>query len=375
MTRIAAGAGRGAAESAGRMGCIQCGARTGIGETACGECHHPIAFPRAISTFVVTDDDFRTAIRDVSANGALRFTERQLWYALGRPMRDWRRLPARDYPFLLYAFCGAFPGFVAKVFFPVPAADVAAGAGAIAALVLRAYLMHQDVRPPLEEPALPHLSLEALRASYLPRWTAAHGPVPGLLPRGGGALPAGSALLPADGSAPPDRAVVTDTRETAGMLVANRFHTEHGCAVLSLDGAPAGEAEAVKEALRRTPGLTVFALHDATPEGCSLPLTLRQPAWFPDPAVRIVDLGLRPEIAWRARVPALPGPPVLPPPLPAWLLSREERTWLAHGNAGELAALPPAYLLRAVNEGMVAAGPYAAGGGSGGGIVVVDGFG
>jgi hypothetical protein len=192
-----------------------------------------------------------------------------------------------------------------------------------------------------------------------------------------------------------DRAVVTDRWETAQTLVANRFHFEHNCAVLSLDGFPDGIADTLKEMLRRNPRLTVFALHDASPAGCQLPLTLRRPEWFPDPAVRIVDLGLRPETVRRLRILTLNGPPVLRPPLPARMLSEEDLTWLAHGNIGELAALRPTQLMRAAYKGIVAAGshdgsvgvPESAGASYGGGMIwigdvgggtdtaAVDGFG
>lgn len=363
-------AGRGAAGSGGAMSCIRCGADASPADVVCRGCGHPFVFPPSAHPLAVTDRSLGEAIGRVSAEGTLRFTERQLWYELGLPHRDRRYTTRRKYPYLLFAFCGAFPGMVTRVFFPVPATFWVAGAGAVAALALRAYLMHREARRPLDPPHPPSLSLEALQG-HLPRWVRVNGPVPGLLPRDG-ALP-GPGPRPADGAGP-HQVVVTDTRETAEVLVANGFDAEYGCAVLSLDVDP-DDARAVADALRRTPGLTVFALHDATPAGCHLPLALRQPAWFPDPAVRIVDLGLRPEIAWRLRVPARSAPPVLRPPLPAWLLSNDERTWLAHGNTGELAALRPAYLLRAVHEGMAAAGPYAAGGTDGSaGIVVVDGF-
>jgi hypothetical protein len=154
-----------------------------------------------------------------------------------------------------------------------------------------------------------------------------------------------------------DRAVVTDRWETAQMLVANRFHFEHNCAVLSVDGYPDGIADTVKEMLRRNARLTVFALHDASPGGCLLPLTLREQEWFPDPAVRIVDLGLRPETVRRLRMPALAGTARTLPPRLGEILPPEDVAWLARGHAGELAALRPAQVLRAAYRGIVSAGP------------------
>ena len=210
--------------------------------------------------------------------------------------------------------------------------------------------------------------------------------LPGLLPVRQAALPSAPRQVPADVAAFSfDRAVVTDRWETAQMLVANRFHFEHNCAVLSVDGYPDGIAGTVKEMLRRNPRLTVFALHDANPGGCLLPLTLRKPEWFPDPAVRVVDLGLRPETARRLRIPTLAGARAKLPARLSEILPAEDVAWLASGHVAELAALRPAQVLRAAYQGIVAAGPNdgssssgADGGGGdtyyGGGVIWVGGM-
>jgi hypothetical protein len=225
-----------------------------------------------------------------------------------------------------------------------------------------------------------------------------NGPIPGLLPRREEAAAAMPREVPADVAAFSfDRAVVTDRWETAQVLVANRFHFEHNCAVLSLDGYPDGIAETLREMLRRNPRLTVFALHDASPGGCLLPLTLREPEWFPEPSVRIMDLGLRPETVGRLRIPTLARQPGLVSPRLRELLYVDDLEWMSHGYVGELAALRPADVLRAAYRGIVAAGPsdgsgagpdggggdtYYGGGviwiggpGGGGDTAAVDGFG
>jgi hypothetical protein len=357
------------------MKCIHCGIEAPRSDVeACAGCGRRFAFKPSIY-LDDSDEWFKNAIDGVSGDGTVRFTTRQLWYEINRPWTDPPVHPGRR-PFLAYAAGGALPGMAATVFLPGPAAYTLAGAGALAGLGVRAYRRWRERRQPAPGPGSPHIPFDAFLGRYLARWTEVNGPVPGLLPPRE-AHPAGRTQVPADvASPPPSQVVVTDTWETAAILVANGFHERQGCVVLSLDGYPDGEAQAVKEALRRTPGLTVHALHNATPAGCQLPLTLRQPEWFPDPAVRMVDLGLRPAIAWRVRVPPLPGPPVLRPPLPAWLLSEGELAWLAHGNTAELAALRPAQVLRAAHEGMVAAGPHVVGGMRGeAGTIVVDGFG
>ena len=136
------------------------------------------------------------------------------------------------------------------------------------------------------------------------------------------------------------------------MLVANRFHFEHNCAVLSRDGYPEAIGETVKNMLRRNQQLTVFALHDASPDGCMLPLDLRGPEWFPEPTVRVVDLGLRPETVRRLRLPVLNEPVRRLPPRLAEILPPEGVEWLLAGNVTELASLRPAQVLRAAYDGI-----------------------
>src|SRR5256714_14539329 len=110
----------------------------------------------------------------------------------------------------------------------------------------------------------------------------AHGNPEKLLPAVDRNPPPAQALPPDVTSYSFDRAVVTDRAETAAMLVANNFHFENDCAVLSLDGYPGAMAPTILEMLKRNPQLHVFGVHDASPQGCLLPLQLRGPNWFPD---------------------------------------------------------------------------------------------
>src|SRR5262249_35438383 len=65
-----------------------------------------------------------------------------------------------------------------------------------------------------------------------------------------------------------DRAVICDRARTVDLLVANNFHFENNCAVLSIDGYPKGPFAVIKAMLKRNPRLLVFVVHDSTPEGC-----------------------------------------------------------------------------------------------------------
>jgi hypothetical protein len=337
------------------MKCIHCGTDTRGKDRAsnggrCAGCKHRFAFEPLKDPLGVTDPQFHAAVQRVSGDGNVAFTDRQLWYELNR---KWMRPVFWRTPFPWIALgSGPAAGALAAVFalkaaiLPVALAAGAIGLGAAVFLHRRA-----GRRGPLARP--PRIPFDRFRSEYVAKWQEVHGSVAGLAdPRP--AVPA--AQLPsiaADVSAFSfDRAVVTDRWETAAMLVANRFHFEHNCAVLSLDGYPEAIGQTVKNMLRRNHQLTVFALHDASPDGCLLPLTLREPDWFPEPSVRVVDLGLRPETARRLRLPVINVPVRRLPPRLAEILPPEEVEWLLAGNTTELACLRPAQVLRAAYDGI-----------------------
>lgn len=136
-------------------------------------------------------------------------------------------------------------------------------------------------------------------ATLWTRWVRVHGKPKGLIER-----------QFARGSAPPapavesdladysfDRAVICDRARTVDLLVANNFHFENNCAVLSIDGYPEGPFSTVRAMLKRNRRLLAVALHDATPEGCRLGRKLAfDRDWF-DGKLLVVDLGLRPNHA------------------------------------------------------------------------------
>ncbi len=91
-----------------------------------------------------------------------------------------------------------------------------------------------------------------------------------------------------------DRAVICDRADLVDVLVANDFHFENNCAILSIDGHPTAVFGTVRKMLRKNPKLVVLAVHDASVEGCRLAWQLRHdPQWFANTG-RIVDVGLRP---------------------------------------------------------------------------------
>ena len=304
------------------MRCIHCGTvtRRSVAIGRCPGCGHDFALEPPTNPHKLTDSAFKAAIERVSGDGALWYTPRQLFYAL-----DWARRKGRRYrPPVAFWMQGSEKRLAELV--PVP----------------------------------PEMSFELQFLPYLQRWTEVHGAPPKLLPPLAPPAPDAPAReVPPDVAAFSfDRAVVTDRAEIAAMLVANRFHFEHNCAVLSADGYPYGIADTVKEMLRRNPRLTVFALHDASLTGCALPATLRRTAWFPERAVRVVDAGLRPATVRRIGLPSLAGAPGRLVPDMSVSLPLDDAQWLQAGTYTELDVFTPRTLIRGLQAAFAAAGPY-----------------
>jgi hypothetical protein len=140
-----------------------------------------------------------------------------------------------------------------------------------------------------------------------------------------------------------DRAVICDRARTVDLLLANSFHFENNCAVLSVGGYPAGPFATVKAMLRRNPKLQVFVLHDATPTGCRLAHVLaRDPEWFRGHA-RVVDVGLRPVHARALRGLWLPSR--VPSVEVGNGVTASDARWLS-AHLVELAAIRPEQVLK-----------------------------
>lgn len=339
------------------MKCIHCGTdskRKDRTDGRCPGCKHRFAFEPATDANRVTDPQFKAAIGRVSGEGSVQFTERALWYEFNR---KWMAPGFWRSPYGWLPLLGVVPAALSTVgvlpLDPFQAWLIGAPTGFLLGGLLSVRANRASPKPP-RPPRIPFPTFEAM---YLAKWRAAHGDVAGLLAPREAQLAAPAREVPGDVAAFSfDRAVVTDRWETAAMLVANRFHFEHNCAVLSHDGYPHGIADTVKAMLRRNPNLTVFALHDASPGGCLLPLLLREPAWFPDTSTRIVDVGLRPSHVRQLRLPAISTHAARQPHSPrlAEVLPPEDVAWLADGHVGELAALRPTQVLRAAYQAIAA---------------------
>ena len=178
------------------------------------------------------------------------------------------------------------------------------------------------------------------------RWTAAHGWAPTALSEDD-AFTASPVQLPPDvAHYAVDRAVVTDSDATLRLLLANNFHVDNRCAVLTVGGEPSEVFEAVLAMLRRSEQLTVLAVHDASVAGSTMVSRLVfEDQWFrqlvADGKATVVDLGLRPDQANPFRGCLLRTDQR--PPKGA-ILSKKDRRWLSRYRL-ELAAVLPATLM------------------------------
>ena len=187
-----------------------------------------------------------------------------------------------------------------------------------------------------------------------------------------------------------DRLVVCDRPEIAQFLIANNFHFENNCAVLSITGYPQSIFDITMQMLRRNPDLKVYALHDCTPKGIGLVDRLRtSPNWFPGNSAIIIDIGLLP----RQIMAAGDNMFVLSSEqnardarqLSAQIrqdLSDEELEWLEAGNFVELESFSPQKLIQILNRGIAGSRDLGSDdsslillGGTDSSIYVVDSFG
>lgn len=151
-----------------------------------------------------------------------------------------------------------------------------------------------------------------------------------------------------------DRAVVVDSAAVAVMLVANNFHVDHRCAVLSEEGYPEAFRGELLTVLNRNPDLRVAVLHGASPAGLGLIHRIR--GWFPDPRINLIEVGLRPAQVTKAKLytaqgprPGKPSIEVLDDPNLA-RLADWERDWLAWGLSTPLATIGPTKLMSVLGK-------------------------
>jgi hypothetical protein len=297
------------------MKCIHCGVNSNRRERAggrCKSCGRPFAFePKA--GVPLTDLSFRYAIDAVSDRGALRWTTDHLYYAAARRVRR-RKLGHR---------------IVRRK---------------------RASLRKSEFAP------------------LLRKWEATHGvPLTRLHP---------DAFLDADepalqlGDYTFEQLVVCDDDAIVDTLLANNFHADLRCPVLSYGGYPRQAYETIMRALRDRPPATVYVVHAADWDGCALATRVAtETRWFGGGSTpRIVDVGLRPADAKRYRGQYQEATATVGP---GEVVDENEAKWLSSHRL-DLAAVLPRRLLGTLARhvrGEVATSPATIAAGVGVGVV------
>ncbi|MBA4189220.1 MAG: hypothetical protein C0467_14585 [Planctomycetaceae bacterium] len=324
------------------MKCIRCMKDSNYkdrSDRTCPNCKHKFAFePRGGDP--ITDMLFLNAINGVSGDGHIKFGVENLYYEVNRRWKR-QRAPLGCIAFFLFAAVAIFgyaviakPRHVNNYYI----------FGAAALLVTGIAAMSRISRP------LVRMDLATFNRLW-DRWREVHGIPKGLIERA--PLPEFPKDLEADiGDYSFDRAVICDRARTVDLLVANNFHFENNCAVLSVDGYPKGPFKVIMAMLRRNPKLQVFVLHDATIPGCRLAHQLiKDPQWFGGAGLRVIDLGLRPRHADPFHGLLLEGPSIQPNEEEG--ISFGEAMWLSKYRL-ELAAARPEQILKRLFAGLMA---------------------
>jgi len=400
------------------MKCIQCGTdnnlrdRTG-NQGRCKNCNHPFAFePTSMGNIKITDPFFAKAIADISANNTLYFTPKQLLYLLDKRQKQRGLLKSISFYLfwnvLVLVFFGQFLVEIIEEFSFIIAAIIVniifivrfyrdsqssefnyqqrqdnaknlkiiggllLGIGLITSLsfdsfpifvvnvILGMLSIYLGTRPtkPQAEISQSFLFPQNQFQEWLNRWNQVNGQIIKMLPS------------PREESTPVlvspeisaysfDRLVVCDSAAIAQLLIANNFHFENNCAVLSVTGYPQSIFSTVMDMLRRNPELKVYALHDANPRGMGLVHRLRSSSkWFGNSNVAIIDLGLLPRQLFSSRKVFVQSSDTsaqtakqLPAPVREQL-STEELEWLESGKFVELESFTPQKLMQVVTQGI-----------------------
>jgi hypothetical protein len=157
-----------------------------------------------------------------------------------------------------------------------------------------------------------------------------------------------------------DRLVVCDSANIAQLLIANNFHFENNCAILSITGYPQSIFNTTMEMLRRNPDLKVYAIHDCSSKGVSLVHHLRtSEKWFLNSNVTIIDLGLLPRqiIASQGKMFTRFSSQLKDEAKKLSVdicqsLTADELAWLHTGNFVELESFSPQKLIQVLRHGI-----------------------
>ena len=263
------------------MRCIQCNSDNNYQDRQirhkCKECGHSFAFEPQ-SGDPITDKLFYNALLKTSSNFEIYWLKQNLYYELCRRSGKgrWKILL---FPIILF-FILCFLSLISET---LPLVILWLGL-----CYLLGYMMYSH-----EGVGNPHLSIDQATFEKLwKKWCKVNGTPKNLIATGylNNMEIKPEAYDLEDYSF--DRAIICEHSAFVDLLVANNFHFENNCAILSIDGYPKPIFEKVRSMLRSNPELHVSVIHDASVIGMSLADFLRNdPEWFSKDA-DIKDLGL-----------------------------------------------------------------------------------
>jgi hypothetical protein len=383
----------------------------------CTKCNHPFAFePTTMGTVKITDPMFAKLINDISANNTLFFTPKQLLYFLDSRLRK-KSFNALGFGFSYFFLNIWVTGFVGGFLSGIFGSNSSLTANIIYQICVIIYLFNNT-----NSARLNHASRKAsakslqrlgililvvgifaslfvfksfvLFASFLTigmsslflgtqqlgrvgklrqeflisqtqlqnwlnRWEQINNIPEKILPSPKEQI--APALINPDVTAYSfDRLVVCDSATIAQLLIANNFHFENNCAILSITGYPQSIFHTTMEMLRRNPDLKVYAIHDCTPKGVSLVNHLRtSERWFLNSNVKIIDIGLLPRQIMATQrgmfIQSFPDLATAAKQLSGEIrqsFTSEELAWLDAGNFVELESFTPQILIQVLRSGI-----------------------
>jgi hypothetical protein len=391
------------------MKCINCGTDNKLKDRTanqgrCLKCNHLFAFePATMSNIKITDPFFAKAIADISANNTLFFTPKQLLYFLDNRLRKTPKSISRFGWFFPFFFINLITSLT--IFIPLivnlafiiffyessksPKLNLVSRKqnarnlqiiggiilviGILLSLVSNSFRLffifvvmgmlpiYLGTRQLGRIELLTHefLFSESQVKDWLARWQQINGSILKILPS------------PKQENTPVtvnpdvtaysfDRLVVCDSASIAQLLIANNFHFENNCAILSITGYPQSIFDTTMQMLRRNPDLKVYAVHDCNPRGIALVHNLRTNAnWFLNSEIAIIDIGLTPSqiIATKRGmfIQSSPESAQAAKQLPQEVrqsLSAEELAWLESGKFVELESFTPQRLIKVLQKGI-----------------------
>ena len=395
------------------MKCINCGTDNNLKDRTansgkCSNCNHAFVFePTSMGTIKITDPLFAKVISDISVNNTLFFTPKQMFYLLDKRFRR-KGFNPTSFVFvfiLVHVFLFAiFPIILIYQLFHIinlyritnsPKLDNASRKASAKSLSFvgifvlaismfnlllsigggELYFFLIFVVEVLFGMTAIYLSITQLNKTRLPqellipesdvqdwlnRWQQINGNILKLLPKPQHQNQ--SATINPDVTAYSfDRLIVCDRADIAQFLIANNFHFENNCAILSITGYPQSIFQTTMDMLRRNPDLKVYALHDCTPKGLGLTHHLRtSPTWFQNSNVAIIDIGISPRQVLATKkgifIESSPQSATDAKQLIPEIrqdLSPEEIQWLSAGNIVNLESFQPQKLLEIIQRGIV----------------------